>query len=368
MKKIGFFIDVNFNRGGAPISTKILAEGIARENYESVIVKPYSQTEEKIKNIKVMQIKEFENEFPFMLLHPIKWIRLCKYIYKNIKQEKYDIIHANMPFSGMAIGMLKKLNLLGDIFLIYTDREHVADLKWYHRIRYKIFIANEFNKIITISQKSERYWNKIRKDKNTSTIYNTATSAYEELTSKENKENKLEVLFVGRIAKDKNWKLAIEIAQKLPECNIVFIWSYFNEEQKQEAEDMHQKLVENSNITIKYNLNVDDIKSYYAKADIFIMTSRREAFGRTAVEAMSQKTVVIGTNVGGIPEVISKKENILEADSTKFLERIRFYDKNRKELEQDKEFFYQRYKKNFSLKANIDNYNKIYKEIEKNEK
>ena len=365
--KVGYFIDTNLDRGGAPISTKVLAEGIAKKvEYECVLVKPYNKNKEELDNVKLTYINDFEDEFPFIVLHPIKWISLCVKVYNNIKKEKYNIIHANMPFSGMAIGLLKKIKLIkNNICLIYTDREHVADLKWYHRIRYNFFIAKEFDKVITISQKSKKYWDEIRKNKNTDTIYNTATETYEELIINNSKSKRLNILFVGRMAKDKNWELAIKIIKKLDNCNITIIISYFNEEQKKEAEIILKKLSANSNVKVKFNVNVNDIREYYANSDIFVMTSIREDFGRTAVEAMSQKTIVIGTNIGGIPEVINKKENILDLDDNKFIERINYYDKNRNELANDKEYFYNRYRNNFSVNTYISKYDNIYKKMVK---
>lgn len=42
----------------------------------------------------------------------------------------------------------------------------------------------------------------------------------------------------------------------------------------------------------------------YSAADVFVIPSVQEAFGQTALEAMACGTPVIGSNVGGIPEVV----------------------------------------------------------------
>jgi N-acetyl-alpha-D-glucosaminyl L-malate synthase BshA len=44
-------------------------------------------------------------------------------------------------------------------------------------------------------------------------------------------------------------------------------------------------------------------------ADIFLMPSQSESFGLAALEAMACGVPVIGTNLGGIPEVITHSEN-----------------------------------------------------------
>jgi len=47
----------------------------------------------------------------------------------------------------------------------------------------------------------------------------------------------------------------------------------------------------------------------YNAADVFIAPSLAEAFGYVVMEALSCGTPVVGFNVGGIPDMISHKEN-----------------------------------------------------------
>ena len=366
--KIGYFIDVDFNMGGAPISTKLLAEGISKnENIDCYIIKPKSSKNENIDNVKVIEIEKCIKTFPFMITNPIKWIKLCVYINKIIKLYKFDIIHAQMPFSGMAIGLLKKIGKINkNTKLIYTDRENVSDLKVYHKIRYNYFIGKEYDQIITVSKSNNRYWEKVTKNSIIKTIYNTASPYYDTNDFKEiNNNEKMKLLFVGRIVKDKNWKLALKIVSKLKNIDSTFVLSYFNNKTKKEALKMKNMFINNPDVHFEFNLDVNELKKQYQLADIFVMTSKKEAFGRTAVEAMSQRTVVIGTNVGGIPEVIEKKENILDLNSDQFLKRIAFYNINRDELKKDKLWFYNRYVNCFSVSKNYQQNYMIYKEYYK---
>jgi len=52
-----------------------------------------------------------------------------------------------------------------------------------------------------------------------------------------------------------------------------------------------------------------DLLEIYSQADIFVMPSLTEAFGVVFLEAMAAGLPVIGTRVGGIPEIISDNNN-----------------------------------------------------------
>lgn len=49
---------------------------------------------------------------------------------------------------------------------------------------------------------------------------------------------------------------------------------------------------------------IDDLGEFYAALDVFIMPSRSEAWGLTALRAMASGLPVIASHVGGLPEVI----------------------------------------------------------------
>ena len=55
---------------------------------------------------------------------------------------------------------------------------------------------------------------------------------------------------------------------------------------------------------ITFHEIADDVTEYYRNADVFIMSSKAEAFGRTTVEAMMSGCLVIGAKAGATPEII----------------------------------------------------------------
>jgi len=55
----------------------------------------------------------------------------------------------------------------------------------------------------------------------------------------------------------------------------------------------------------------EELEQEYASADLFVMPSLYEGFGMPFIEAMRYRVPVIGTQVGGIPEVVPEQAGIL---------------------------------------------------------
>ena len=56
---------------------------------------------------------------------------------------------------------------------------------------------------------------------------------------------------------------------------------------------------------------LDDLSEFYAALDLFIMPSRSEGWGLTALQAMANGLAVIATDVGGLPRISGARQNWL---------------------------------------------------------
>lgn len=99
-----------------------------------------------------------------------------------------------------------------------------------------------------------------------------------------------------------NWKLLIAIGKPPERLNTEFNIAY----------ELLQGYIKLHNVeanTILKTFTLDEMADVYRGSDLFVLASENETFGQVFIEAMSCGVPVIGTKVGGIPEIISDSEN-----------------------------------------------------------
>lgn len=76
--------------------------------------------------------------------------------------------------------------------------------------------------------------------------------------------------------------------------------------------------------TVKFHGSIprDRVLSLFRDSDMFIMPSRTEGLPRAMIEAMAQGLPCIGTNIGGIPELLDEAALVPVDDATALAERI----------------------------------------------
>lgn len=288
--------------GGLETYAYNIAKGLKKKFHWKIVVitsqhQGKKNTKEKLDGMTIYRLR------PLLRLSntPINpfWYFAIKQI---LHKEKPDVINAHAPVPFIAditaavcgnipfvltyhAGTMKKGNIFLDIIINVYEKLFLRQL--FKRAN-KIICASEFVK----KGIAKKYQSK-------STVITPAVDTTIFKTSSE-RRIKNSVLFVGRYAnvyKLKGLEYLLEAVKNLPAVSL--------------------RIVGEKNKTVLKNVNFIGIKSGKAlahemqKSNLLVLPSiaPMESFGMVLIEAMACGTPVIGTRMGGIPEIITHGEN-----------------------------------------------------------
>jgi len=117
-------------------------------------------------------------------------------------------------------------------------------------------------------------------------------------------------------------------------------------------------------IKVVGQVSIHGVKHYIAQSDVIIVPSLTEGLPNVAMEAAAIGRPVIGSEVGGIPEIVINGETgfLFQADNVKELcDLIKFYIKNPEQMQTHGLNARKHVVKNFNSKSFTENYMKLYK-------
>ena len=230
------------------------------------------------------------------------------FIYKFINKIQPDIIHVHSTWAGVFVRfpllfMRKKAKIIyqphGWAFLMDTSN-------WKKQIYILIekVLSIPTDKIINISNYEQNKAIEYGFDKNKMMmIYNGVEDRKNTGSMKITMDkNKINLLFVGRLDRQKGLDIFLQTYEKydFPNIHLYVI-----------GVSVLNNIVPKNTDKTTYLGWVDnkDIDAYYQACDAVIMPSRWEGFGLVAVEAMRNSKSVIVSNVGALPELVQSNIN-----------------------------------------------------------
>lgn len=248
------------------------------------------------------------------------WIRR---IYRNIlntiseiklmvlcKQKKIEIIHLNSSTSPSGFLSAKLLRLK----LVWHIREYVEEdfgYRFYNKASALKRIGSA-DAIIAVSKAiANKYQNDISKNK-LRIIYNGIDNRIYRKNSEIFEDKKVTIVHIGRIEKNKGQEDLLQACCYLEKristeyLKVLII----GEGEKSYIRYLKNKFRELESFVI-FTGYCSDIEMVLRKADIVIVNSKCEAFGRVTVEAMLAERLVIGSNTGCTPELLNDNCGIL---------------------------------------------------------
>ena len=380
MKKILYLLDNHIDSiGGSQKSTKTIIEQMLKLNYKIGVF----MTDSNISNKK--EECSLYNKCDIYIVKErcdkstrIKYTNyLINQLLKCIVDYKPDIIHAQNPRIAIVLGILLKLNRIDSkVKCIYTDRHFFEAYSLKNRLLFK-FIGGLFELVITTTKTNKKAWEDNVKLKKSLCISNVLEDEWflfsqdlkTKIKRKMHLENKFVIGFSGRFQEYKRWDTVYEICKyyiKNENVHFSFTLTADNDDDRKKMDLFIQniKLLLGNKVSIIVDADLTQMKEFYYSLDLFVLTSERESFGRTLLEAMTKGNIVIGTNSGGVPDVIKNADLLFEVGDYKsacwkiddFINDILMT----KEL-QGKLIHY--VKENFSVEKLVIEHNKIYNEM-----
>lgn len=302
-----FVPDVN----GVARTLHRLTQFFKKENIEYRVFAPKATKKNRFSS----QVHSFQS-VPFFLypecriafpnMHQIK---------EEIREFKPDIIHVATPFSmGLAgVYYAKKFNipLLGsyhtdfDKYLEHYHLQFLNDvlwkyLKWFHDDFQKIFVPS-----LDTRERLEKHhfknlalWPRGIDGHIFHRSYNPLT-----IRKKYQIKEKYILLYVGRIASEKDVLLLPEMEKMLPnEQRQAIHWLVVGDGPMKDA--LAKKAP--ANMTLTGFIEGENLAALYAGADLFVFPSASETFGNVVLEALACGTPVIGANAGGVRTIVQQ--------------------------------------------------------------
>ncbi len=374
MKKILFYTD-SPQIGGAELQIYLLAKFLNKEKFRVTLA---------CSNFKQLDnwSKKFESEGIEIIRlnvkgkHDIKHLSELK---KIIKEKEIDLLHVHVwnPAS-CRYAFLAATKTKTPIITTEHDPFKLSTIK----NLFKKYTLNKISKIITISENNKKLLEELYpKHKNKIVMIHNGIdttwwkSQLIRFTAKDRKKIKEEVFFakentliitsIAELHERKGQKYLIEAIPNLIEeySNIKIVFIGEGKERKN-LEKLVKKLKIEKHVT--FTGRQKDIPQLLKASDIFVLPSKREAFGLVNLEAMLIPLAIIASNVGGIPEIVKNGETGIlvqpkNSDAlSKAIKKLIASPELRKKMANAG---HKRILENFDAKIMAQNYEKVYQEI-----
>lgn len=282
--------------------------------------------EEEINGVRVYRVRSLQ----------IPNIRLLSGIFtiasKSIeldKNQNYDIIHSHLTYpTGQAGTIVKKLR----------DKPHIITVQGGDLLDYKEF-TGKFGGIIrpliswslrncdivhSVSNYCSNEAEKLGAKKTIiipNGVYLEDFKPIDEIDKKKLREkygyNKKIIISVSRLTPKNGMDVLIRACHRLRNKHDLVLLIIGDGPQREELTILIKDLDMEETVKLMGFIPHEDVPKIMNIADIFVRPSLQEGFGISFIEAMSCRLAIIGTNVGGIPDIIQSEKNgfLVEPDN-----------------------------------------------------
>lgn len=370
--------------GGAESSLCDLLKGINRKIYYPVVVIPdkkgllYSELNNLNVEIMIIRMPFVRKTYNIFLL---TWFFLNIIFYNFyyifiIKRINPKIVICNSFqdsfFTAFPTKFLRRKLII--------NIKNILNRRWKKKIRAKICEVFA-DKVIASSRKNAEDFLQFSKNKNKVVVIYDGID-FEDFTRNYSKiniyddflgenDNSLKIINIGNLSELKGQVLLIEsiLTEIISKLNLkVFLFGDVNYKKDLPYKEKILKMIKEFNLEDKVYLMgyKKNIKDYIKYADVVVHCPvQEEGLGMVVLQGFCYGKIVIGTNIGGIPEMIINGENgfLCEVDKEDLAEKILYVYNNFQKLDKIRDNAINIVKEKFSLQQKILQTESVFKEL-----
>lgn len=222
-----------------------------------------------------------------------------------LKRNKIDLVHANTSFTSPTMMLAARLL---NIPYIYHTREFLEEDHSYELVSKSYYqLMADASEVICISKSVKDSWEK-KLGRECKLIYNGIPLApvYAEREELFNNQ-KLRILSIGRVVTSKGQMDIVKAVDRMVHSGFTNVHVEIVGFRGNNAyEDAIKQYIQEHSLSSYIDCYefTSDLQDYRLHANVGILSSTAEAFGRVTVEYMASGLLTIGTNSGGTPELI----------------------------------------------------------------
>lgn len=352
-------------------------------NEVAVMAYPGGWLEQELKNISVDQpksalirvVKFYPNPYLTNALNPIADYRAGRVLKKALAEFKPDLVTCHSTKAGI-IGRFTIRNRIPTVFTAHGwgFTEGVGLARQIPILLAEKLAAHWCEKIICVSEfdKNLALRHKIASVDKFVVIHNgveieAIKAGHDDKGSREAEEANITIVFVGRLAEQKDPLLLLKAFNNLPQDlkNKSQVSIIGEGPKRKELEEFIKERTSEQKVSLLGHIPREKVFEFLRKSDIFVLVSHWEGFPYTIIEAMSAGLAIIASDVGGAKEALDEHCGILvkrgdELGLTNALEQLL---KNPSLIKKMGEAARKRVEQEFSLEKMLKETKQIYEQI-----
>lgn len=254
------------------------------------------------------EIRDLQIEIDYVGSSPNKIIRLSEII-GNLRRRPADILQSSHFYANIYAALAGRFLKIPQIGAIRNDlKSEIAAHQWLGKWQ-----ASLPQQLIANSEVARHRAIALGISPNKIDFVRNAVEVECDFEVKNNSATVLNILFVGRLVRQKRPELFVKLAalveQTLPNYQINF-QIVGDGALRPQLERLADELALQKNRISFLGLQTD-MNKIYAQADLLVSTSEHEGTPNAVLEAMAHGIPVVATKVGGVPEILDDKRGFL---------------------------------------------------------